>query len=67
MAGTTKMPAFAINKKEVDYLIELKLSMLLSKNSIGKSKIKNPKVPIFDFDVEEVWGATAMILSEAGI
>ena len=43
----------------------VKLSMLLSKNSIGTSKIKNRKVPIFDFDGEKVWGATAMILSEA--
>tara|TARA_B100001939_G_C16722194_1_gene521695 strand:+ start:558 stop:701 length:144 start_codon:yes stop_codon:yes gene_type:complete len=39
--------------------------MLLSKNSIGTSKIKNRKLPIFDFDGEKVWGATAMILSEA--
>ena len=39
--------------------------MLLSKNSIGTSKIKNHKVPIFDFDGEKVWGATVVILSEA--
>ncbi|RZP11964.1 MAG: CoA pyrophosphatase [Flavobacteriales bacterium] len=65
MARTTKSPAFVINKKEVDYLIEVKLSMLLSKNSIGTAKINNRKVPIFDFDGEKVWGATAMVLSEA--
>tara|TARA_B100000900_G_scaffold264370_1_gene225525 strand:+ start:117 stop:728 length:612 start_codon:yes stop_codon:yes gene_type:complete len=65
MARTTKRPAFVINKKEVNYLIEVKLSMLLSKNSIVTSIIKNRKVPIFDFDGEKVWGATAMILSEA--
>ena len=39
------------------------LTMLLSKNSIGKSKIKNRKVPIIDFDGEKVWGGTAMVLS----
>ena len=46
-------------------IIEVKLSMLLSKNSIGTAKINNRKVPIFDFDGEKVWGATAMVLSEA--
>ena len=39
------------------------LTMLLSKNSIGKSKIKNRKVPIIDFDGEKVWGGTSMVLS----
>ena len=65
MPRTTKRPAFVINKQEINYLIEVKLSMLLSKNSIVISKIKNRKIPIFDFDGEEVWGATAMTLSEA--
>ena len=65
MARTKKRPAFVLNKKEVNYLIEVKLSMLLSKNSVGISIIKNRKVPIFDFDGEKVWGATAMVLSEA--
>ena len=64
MARTKKRPAFVLNKKEVNYLIEVKLSMLLSKNSVGISIIKNRKVPIFDFDGEKVWGATAMVLSE---
>ena len=41
------------------------LTMLLSKNSIGKSKIRNRKVPIIDFDGEKVWLGTAMVLSEA--
>ena len=30
-----------------------------------KSKIINKKVPVFNFDGEKVWGATAMILAEA--
>ena len=64
MARTKKRPAFVLNKKEVNYIIEVKLSMLLSKNSVGISIIKNRKVPIFDFDGEKVWGATAMVLSE---
>ena len=41
--------------------------MLLSKNSIGTSKIINRKVPIFDFGSEHVWGDNAMILFEARI
>ena len=65
MARTNKRPLFLINQNEVDYLIEVKLSKLLSKRSIVTSKIINRKVPIFDFDGEQVWGATAMILAEA--
>ena len=65
MARINKRPSFLINQNEVDYLIEVKLSKLLSKRSIVTSKIINRKVPIFDFDGEQVWGATAMILAEA--
>ena len=65
MARMNKRPIFLLNKNEVDYLIEIKLSKLLSKSSIGTSKIMNRKVPIFNFDGEHVWGATAMILGEA--
>ena len=39
MARTTKRPAFVNNKQEINYLIKVKLSMLLSKNSIVISKI----------------------------
>ena len=65
MARIEKRPSFLINDSEVEYLIEVKLSTLLSKDSIGKSNILNRKVPIFNFKGEQVWGATAMILSEA--
>ncbi len=65
MARIEKRPKFLINDSEVEYLIEVKLSTLLSKDSIGKSNILNRKVPIFNFKGEHVWGATAMILSEA--
>ena len=65
MARIEKRPSFLINDSEVEYLIEVKLSMLLSKDSIGKSNISNRKVPIFNFKGEHVWGATAMILAEA--
>ena len=65
MARIEKRPSFLLNGSEVEYLIEVKLSMLLSKNSIGKSNILNRKVPIFNFKGEKVWGATAMILAEA--
>lgn len=65
MARTDKRPSFLINDSEVEYLIEVKLSTLLSKNSISTSNILNRKVPIFNFKGEQVWGATAMILAEA--
>ena len=65
MARTEKRPSFLINHSEVQYLIEVNLSMLLSKNLIEKSYILNQKVPIFNFKGEQVWGATAMILAEA--
>lgn len=65
MARVNERPNFFINKNEVNYIIEVQLSMLLSKNSIRKSKNLNRKIPIFSFDGEEVWGATAMILAEA--
>lgn len=65
IARTDKRPNFKLNQEEVDYLIEVKLSMLLSKKSIGTSKVLNRKVPVFNFAGEKVWGATAMILSEA--
>ena len=65
MARAEKRPSFLINDNEVDYLIEVNLSMLLSKKSIRSLKIKNRKIPIFNFNGEYVWGATAMILAEA--
>ena len=65
MAITNKRPMFKINYDEVDYIIEVKLSMLLLKNSDEKSKIIDRKVPVFNFNGEKVWGATAMILAEA--
>ena len=45
-------------------IILIKLSMLLLKNSSEKSIIDR-KVPVFNFNGEKVWGATAMILAEA--
>ena len=65
MARINQRPSFILNKHEVNYIIEVKLSMLLSKSSVGTSKIINKKVPVFNFDGEKVWGATAMILAEA--
>ena len=65
MARINQRPSFILNKQEVNYIIEVKLSMLLSKSSVGTSKIVNKKVPVFNFDGEKVWGATAMILAEA--
>ena len=65
MARIEKRPSFLLNDSEVEYLIEVKLSMLLSKKSIGKLNILNRKVPIFNLKGEKFWGATAMILAEA--
>ena len=54
MVRIEKKPSFLINDSDVEYLIKVELSMLLSKNSIGKSVISNRKVPIFNFKGEQV-------------
>jgi len=66
-------PTFFPDSKEVERIIEIKISDLLNDDLVKVKKVKVGKlsktplrieVPYFDFDNETVWGATAMILSE---
>jgi len=62
-------PVYTLEEKEVERLIEIPLQEILSDNFIS-SKIINTsyaqdiEVPIFKFNEEIIWGATAMMLSE---
>ena len=44
MARINERPNFILNEHEVNYIIEVKLSTLLSQSSVGTSKIINKKV-----------------------
>ena len=61
-------PSFNPDKNEVDYLIEVSLSELVTASAVKKQNmlIRNTElqVPYFDVRHEIIWGATAMILSE---
>lgn len=61
-------PTFKLNH-EVEKIISVKLSELLSKDCLSTTKVTtsyatNMKVPCFILNETIVWGATAMILSE---
>ncbi len=65
---TQKTPVFKANH-EVAKIIEISLKQLLEINSISKVKISNSyanniTVPCFNLNGFNVWGATAMMLSE---
>lgn len=62
-------PRYILDEKEVERLIEVPLSDVLSDDSLSVMNIetsysKEIEVPIFKFQEEVVWGATAMMLSE---
>jgi 8-oxo-dGTP pyrophosphatase MutT (NUDIX family) len=62
-------PEFNIDNHEVEGLIELKLTDLISTKELTESKIKLAnntllKVPSFIIDNKIVWGATALMLNE---
>ncbi len=63
-----EMPVFNPDPSEVSYLIEVPLEDLLSplklKDDVRTISGKTVKVPCFHLKGEQVWGATAMILSE---
>lgn len=66
---STAKPNFIINKREVDWLIEVDINHLVNPESQKTTDlithgIELKNVPYFDFGSEVVWGATAMILSE---
>ena len=63
------LPSFVIDKREVDELIELKLSDLtdvkeLAETNIEFSNKNRLKTPCFVFYDKIIWGATAIILNE---
>ena len=66
-------PVFTPEVKEVEEIIEVKISDLLDDKKIKQKKIKVGKhtdkpllidVPYFELNYNTVWGATATILSE---
>lgn len=69
LATANERPDFSPDPKEVQFIIELELQTLQD-DDIAKSKQMTigsgltTHVPYFDIDGHDVWGATAMILSE---
>ncbi len=65
VAKTT--PTFTPSSHEVEYLISIRLTDLLS-TPLKETEVYTPKEPIvapaFTIENEKIWGATAMILSE---
>ncbi|NQY28026.1 MAG: CoA pyrophosphatase [Flavobacteriaceae bacterium] len=62
-------PEYILEENEVERLIEIPLKSILSDKSIASriittSYAKEIEVPVFKFDDEVIWGATAMMLSE---
>ena len=62
-------PKYILEEKEVERLIEIPLKSILSDKFIESQIIttsyaKEMEVPVFKFDNEVIWGATAMMLSE---
>ncbi len=65
-----KKPQYKINPNEVEEVVEVPLSMLLDQKNIKRktftssSSDKHRPAPYFDVMGLEIWGATAMIVSE---
>jgi 8-oxo-dGTP pyrophosphatase MutT (NUDIX family) len=61
-------PQFSIDPKEVEYLIEAEIRLLLKAVIVKKEILmlgdQSIEVPYYDIHGNHVWGATAMILSE---
>jgi len=62
-------PTFKIDAREVDHIIEIKISDLLDDSIIGSKEMLFNKqyriqAPYFNFGGHHVWGATAMMLAE---
>lgn len=68
VAFINKAPTFALDKKEVNYLIEAPIDELLNSSNIKTKEMKLSygtfENPYFNMQNEIVWGATAMMLSE---
>ena len=68
VAYLAECPTFTPDAFEVDYIIEASLSQLIAPETI-QSFVKNInghiiEAPFFNIDNCEIWGATAMIISE---
>ncbi len=65
---TENSPDFVIDPNEVDYLIELNINRLTDpiivkrRQALLNNRLVN--VPYYQLDNDEIWGATAMIISE---
>jgi 8-oxo-dGTP pyrophosphatase MutT (NUDIX family) len=63
-----KKPAFKPDPREVEFIIEVKISDLLDVNIIQNKIIETDdyriKAPVYNICNNYIWGATAMILSE---
>lgn len=62
-------PQYILEEKEVERIIEIPLKQVLSDDFISTKTITtsyatNLEVPVFKFQDEVIWGATAMMLSE---
>ena len=66
----TRQPAYNIDRKEVQSVIEIDLADFYSENRIFEKEFRSGisgqtiKAPYFDIMNIEIWGATAMITSE---
>ncbi len=70
LAYTDKQPDFVAEEGEVDHVIEVPITDLLGEAAMQEGPItasyaSKVVVPMFVFGEYRVWGATAMILSEA--
>ena len=66
---TYEIPEFKINQREVAELIEVSVSEIINENLISEKKVKINSgnivnAPCFEFNQKQIWGATAMMLSE---
>lgn len=68
VAYSSSVPAFSINKREVNYVFTPAIEDFLDPNTLKYKSVElfgNPvSIPYFDLNGEEVWGATAMIMNE---
>ena len=69
IAYATDPPCFNPDPVEVEEIIELPLSALMSDMTVKRSRVRlstgaRVEAPYFDVEGHVVWGATAMILSE---
>lgn len=65
----SKRPQYILEEKEVERIIEIPLKQVLSDDFLATEIITTSyatslEVPVFKFEKEVIWGATAMMLSE---